>query len=29
MTPYARIGNRGFLLLAGLCLLVSQWPRRR
>ncbi len=29
MTPYARIGNMGFLLLAGLCLLVSQWPRRR
>ncbi len=29
MTPYARFGNLGFLLLAGLCLLVSQWPRRR
>jgi len=29
MTPYARIGNLGFLLLVGLCLLVSQWPRRR
>ncbi len=29
MTPYARFGNLGFLLLAGLSLLVSQWPRRR
>ena len=29
MTPYARIGNLGFLLLAGLCLLVSQWRPRR
>ncbi len=29
MTPYAHIGNRGFLLLAGLLLLASQWPRRR
>ncbi len=29
MTPYARFGNLGFLLLAGLCLLVSQWRRRR
>jgi apolipoprotein N-acyltransferase len=29
MTPYARIGNWGFLLLAGLLLLASQWRRRR
>lgn len=29
MTPYAHIGNLGFLLLAGLGLLASQWPRRR
>ena len=29
MTPYARIGNFGFLLLAGLLLLASQWPRHR
>jgi len=29
MTPYARFGNLGFLVLAGLCLLASQWPRRR
>ena len=29
MTPYARVGNLGFLLLAGLCLLVSQWRPRR
>jgi len=29
MTPYARFGNLGFLLLAGLCLLTSQLPRRR
>jgi len=29
MTPYAHLGNLGFLLLAGLLLLVSQWPRRR
>ena len=28
MTPYAQIGNLGFLLLAGLLLLASQWPRR-
>lgn len=28
MTPYARFGNLGFLLLAGLGLLISQWPRR-
>jgi apolipoprotein N-acyltransferase len=29
MTPYGRFGNYGFLLLAGLCLLFSRWPRRR
>ena len=29
MTPYARMGNWGFLLLASLLLLASQWPRRR
>lgn len=29
MTPYARLGNLGFLVLAGLCLLASQLPRRR
>ena len=29
MTPYARFGNLGFLLLAGLCLLVRQRRRRR
>lgn len=29
MTPYVYIGNLGFLLLAGLGLLASQWPRRR
>jgi apolipoprotein N-acyltransferase len=29
MTPYARYGNSAFLLLAGLFLLFSQWPRRR
>jgi apolipoprotein N-acyltransferase len=29
MTPYARYGNFVFLLLAGLCLLASQLPRRR
>jgi apolipoprotein N-acyltransferase len=29
MTPYARYGNLGFMLLAGLCLLASQWRRRR
>ena len=29
MTPYAHIGNLGFLLLAGLLLLASQWPRHR
>ncbi len=29
MTPYAHIGNLGFLLLAGLLLLASQWPHRR
>ncbi|HSG21449.1 MAG TPA: apolipoprotein N-acyltransferase [Azonexus sp.] len=29
MTPYAHIGNLGFLLLAGLLLLASQWPRRK
>ncbi|WP_428825776.1 apolipoprotein N-acyltransferase [Azonexus sp. IMCC34842] len=29
MTPYARFGNLGFLVLAGLCLLASQLPRRR
>ena len=28
MTPYARYGNAGFLLLAGLCLLASRLPRR-
>ena len=28
MTPYAAVGNLGFLLLAGLCLLASQWQRR-
>ena len=29
MTPYALIGNYGFLLLAGLLLLASRWPPRR
>ena len=29
MTPYARYGNFVFLLLAGLCVLASQLPRRR
>ena len=29
MTPYAHIGNLGFLLLAGLLLLASQWPHHR
>jgi apolipoprotein N-acyltransferase len=29
LTPYARYGNSAFLLLAGLCLLASQLPRRR
>jgi apolipoprotein N-acyltransferase len=29
MTPYAQIGNLGFLIIAGLFLLASQWPRRR
>ena len=29
MTPYARMGNWGFLLLASLLLLASQWSRRR
>lgn len=29
MTPYAYVGNFGFLLLAGLLLMASQWPRRR
>jgi len=29
MTPYARYGNLAFLLLAGICLLASQLPRRR
>lgn len=28
MTPYARFGNLGFLLLAGLCLVASRWRRR-
>jgi len=28
MTPYARFGNAAFLLLAGFCLLLSQWRRR-
>jgi len=28
MTPYARTGNLAFLVLAGLCVLVSRWPRR-
>ncbi|MDP3537449.1 MAG: apolipoprotein N-acyltransferase [Azonexus sp.] len=28
MTPFARFGNLGFLLLAGLCLLASQWRQR-
>lgn len=28
MTPYARFGNSGFLLLAGLLLLASQWRGR-
>lgn len=29
MTPYARIGNLGFLALAAVFLLLSRWPRRR
>jgi apolipoprotein N-acyltransferase len=29
MTPYARYGNSVFLLLACLCVLASQLPRRR
>lgn len=29
LTPYARFGNFAFLLLAGLCLLLSQLPSRR
>lgn len=29
MTPYAHIGNLGFLIIAGLFLLASQLPRRR
>jgi len=29
MTPYARYGNFAFLLLAALCIVASQWPRRR
>lgn len=28
MTPYGRFGNLTFLILAGLCLLASQWRRR-
>ena len=29
LTPYARFGNFAFLVLAGLCLLLSQLPLRR
>jgi apolipoprotein N-acyltransferase len=29
MTPYAHLGNQGFLLLAAVFLLLSQLPRRR
>ena len=29
MTPYARYGNLAFLLLVGVCVLVSRTPRRR
>ena len=28
MTPYARYGNLGFLVLLALTLLASQWPRK-